>query len=686
MSVLLGTLALAVPDLAAATEPSALDVSEFNRAFGNMKSDLERQLTDKGEVYDSTIERGRTNLEKIIGYIRKSGADPAPFQKQLDDYLGALQERAVAAKKGLNEGKVPKDVPPITAMPGIDPIAAAAPTWCAPIYEQAGKGISWSSPLRMPETPAQVTQLAVQQVAFFACTVPDFPLGQAWTAAYRQQVSNLLGLSADENTALFTSAASRYRKNSWPRDTDEATKRCAALPGKTEGLLEERIGRDLERKALGCGTASGRIEMQFSDGAAPLWLIDLEQGPGSELAKLGLTQQLLTSRNVWETVVYAPNTSKEPTLLLENYGLAATIPIDEAAVWKELDALGLPETVRWDAGVHVHGALRALDLVGRWADQAAQANPNLAAVYLDGPKRGLAAYRAEAAKSAATMELVLALEDRIGPESGGMDGCAKQVYTQFDPWMTARLTADRALLAPEDLTFDDHLGSTLLYALITCGYNDDTAPILASLLEQTYAGKTNPQRGPLSAAYQGMLDAFNETAANPVPSAGGFSTARGAAKTTAIELQRIHRNPVVPPTLPRKINDLPLEGMTQRGVVAKLEPADGGFTRISFKTESYQSPIRDCVATNRISRIDDNGNFIPVYNCRTTGYETVKVTNDPVLMPAWIAETHGPGQLLVYVASEADEHRQRPSYGWPLAAYTNATGKTLASMLGVKRP
>jgi len=649
-----------------------------------MQSDINTRVKRNGEIDPATVKRTLSNVDRVIDRIERSGADPSPFRQQVDTYLAAAQQRASTAKRAQNEAKVSKSVPTVPAHPGIEAIAPGLPTWCDPILSQyQGKTLTTTKDIRLPDSPYSVQMGDMHFPLLFSCVLPDFAPTQQWTQAYRQRISNLLGFTAAENEAFMLRAAKLFVKDRAPRTHADIPSRCKTLPGKTTGLIEERIARDFERGILGCAGGIGPVNMQFpNSGGRPLWLIDLPAGPATELAKLGVASDLISMNLVNMAHRFdpysAPDVSKGQ--LIENYALAHTIDIDTDALWTEVDALGLDEVTRFNTDAFLLGELRLLNIADRFVRDAAKANPNLKAVFIDGPEAGVAKYRAEAPQSAKAMDLLLAIEDRVGPEVGGIDGCAEPLYAELAPWLKAQVKAN-ALTDPKDLRFVDHRGGILYQALMICGANDSTAPIMAHVFEETFWTSTNPQRGPISAAYQGMLDAYNDAVANPAPQAGGFSTSRGQAQSV-IKMPQLHRNPVSPPTPTRKVGPS-THGMEKRGVIASITAADGGFSRLTFRTESVQRPIRDCKATNRIARIDDNGNLIPVYNCRTTGWQTVKVTNDPILLPGWLAANHKPGQLLVYRASQPFAYTNTPSWGWPLAAYTSASAKTPVSMFGV---
>ncbi|MFK7930402.1 MAG: hypothetical protein AB8H79_19595 [Myxococcota bacterium] len=680
---LIGTSTLCA-HLAHATEPSAINVSDFKRVFGNMKGDIETQIKRNGDVNPDTIKRTLTNVNVIIDRIERSGADPAPFRKQIDDYLAGVQQRAGAAKRTQNEAKVSKTVPTVAPHPGIEAIAAGLPTWCDPILSQyEGQTITTTADIRLPDSPYSVQMSDLHFPLLFSCTLPDFAPTQGWTQAYRQRISNLLGFTAAENEAFMKRAAGLFKKGNVPRAKADIPARCETLPGKATGLIEARIGRDFERAIVGCGGASGPINMQFpNSGGRPLWLVDLPAGPSTELTKLGIASDLISMNLVNFAHRFDPYSAPDASKgqLIENYAMAHTIDMDTQGLWAEVDGLGLSGVTRFNTDVFIMGELRLLNMADRFVRDAAKDNPNLKAVFIDGADAGVAKYRAEAAASAKAMDLLLAIEDRVGPEVGGIDGCAEPLYAELAPWLKAQVQAQK-ITEPKDLRFQDHRGGILYQALMICGANDGTAPMMAHVFEETFWSSTNPQRGPISAAYQGMLDAYNEAVANPAPQAGGFSTSRGQAQTV-IKMPQLHRNPVSPPTPTGKLGPSP-HGMEKRGVIASIKPADGGFSELTFRTESVQRPIRDCKATNRIARIDDNGRLVPVYNCRTTGWQTVKVTNDPILLPGWLAANHKPGQLLVYRASQPFAYDKTPSWGWPLAAYSSASAKTPVSMFGV---
>jgi hypothetical protein len=712
LSIAPGQGGLLAPSAAHAQEPSAIDQREYDDVIRKLEHDLDEQISRKNTIYDATIARHRKALKPILARMKRGGVDTTSRQAAFDAIVEDAYARLAVAQAKKLRGAIKKEVPRIAPEPGIDPIAPTAPTWCATI-DAALKGPSKAREIQMPSTASSITLLSIRDALEFSCGAKDFPLTQKWTAAYRQDLSNKLGLSAAQNLELITFAARNYRKVDYSDRRElkeEPTAAACEGFGKPESALaEDQMSRALERGLLRC---KGRVtsvptsrRLPF-DGQDMFWLIDLAGYPSTHTARLGLAERLLR-RGLYDQDIADPIKARDPLLLVNNYALAGVLPIERAEVFAELDAAISDPEARWSARIEALAALRDLARARAFVLRQAEGNPGFKAVFLDAPARGYASFAETSKGSEDVLELVLSLEDKL-MRGDSIEGCGEVVHDKLKPWLKARHKSSK-FKHYEDVSFDDYEGSLILHAVMMCGASDTAnVPALAQAFGELHYATADIQRGPLSAAYKAMFDAYNDYRVSPPKkSKKSFSRKRGGASDgfVQIELAGVHPTPIMPPRVPvfsaqfryaKVDNGLAMRMMKGKqpttfhalqGVISKVSKADGGRVEITFKRERYKSPVRECKDTGRIDRVDVVGNelrAIPEYACKTVGYETVKVDLDPILVPEWAAGQLKKGQSLVYFATKPVRHKKQPAFGWPVASFKSKKARRLVTLHGVK--
>ena len=215
-----------------------------------------------------------------------------------------------------------------------------------------------------------------------------------------------------------------------------------------------------------------------------------------------------------------------------------------------------------------------------------------------------------------------------------------------------------------------------------CSLNDATAGGLARIL----LGKFNTtfvHHGPLSAAYSGMLSAFNDVQEKKSTAKTFSTTRRGAGPT--IDFSKLTWNPVSRPSTPRDL----FSGTsmnTKTGVIKSIKKQDSDVI-VYFKTVKYKVPTFKCKDTRRISYIESNGYVHYKQNCVKTGTRQVVETNDPMRMPAFAATGLKPNMSMSYFgATGRKSAKKKPEIqiGWPEAVYKTKKQKKLVALLGVK--
>ena len=331
------------PTQAYAQEPSAIDQRDYDSAFKGLKRDLNDQIKRKNTIYEETVERRRKELKTILGRMERSGVDVGPREQEIDAFIADAYTRLATAQAKKARDTIDEKVPKIEPEAGVERIGATAPTWCATIDEVLERP-SGAKSIAIPRSTESITLLSIRDALTFSCAVKDFTLTQQWTAAYRQRLSNLLGLSAKENLELITFAANTFRKLEYTESVKSkehpTAGACAAFPAPESKLVEDQMTRSLERSLLRCKknvtTIPSSQRLPF-DGNSPYWLVDLEGYPSTHVARLGLAQRLL-SKDVFADDLADPIKARDPFKLINNYAMAGALPIERAAVLEELGA------------------------------------------------------------------------------------------------------------------------------------------------------------------------------------------------------------------------------------------------------------------------------------------------------------------------------------------------------------
>ncbi len=681
------TASLAAPALAQAGEPSAINKSDYDRAFRALKSDINSQIERKSTIYESTIKRERARINTALERMqRNDGVNIAPYQKEVDDFIKDAYARLKVNQLAKAKGRVDKNVPVVPALTGIDAIATMAPTWCS-------KGADFQKLLgriTMPRTHAELTLLTIAEAARFSCTLPDYEPVMKWTQAWRQHLSNTLGISRKENEALLKYASSSYKKLSYEDRVNYASKArksmCRNLQAPKRNANREDIA---EYKVIGSTLLCGQQMSTFIGdyirfNEQSFWFIDVPGTPKSELGKLSLAHDLLLVHNS-PFELMAPDRAKNPFRIINDFGVANSFGYNRKKALQEVAKLGFKGKDLWLAKMAVMGAAQDLEKAKHLVLKAAESNPAFKTIFIDAPKKGYANYANIAKGGKSALDLVLALEDSLINADGDLEGCADALYEEFRPWLKAYVKANK-ITYYKDLDFNSFTGSVLLHGLVTCAtHQAETLPAMRSAFRDKYYRKTEIHRGPLSSAYQSMLSAYNDYLKAP-PMAKKFSRSRGS-RGKSIKLTHIYANPVSRPllSLTSKTYTMDNSGGSSdlHGVIAKISKADSGYLKIVFKKEKYKSAIQKCTSTGRISYINRDGSLTYEQNCRITGYETLTRQNTTIYMPAWLAKGLKKGNLLGYRAGEPIESSDTKSYAFPFTAYKSKKAKKPIMILGV---
>ncbi len=115
---------------------------------------------------------------------------------------------------------------------------------------------------------------------------------------------------------------------------------------------------------------------------------------------------------------------------------------------------------------------------------------------------------------------------------------------------------------------------------------------------------------------------------------------------------------------------------TGQGVVDKVSKK-GDMLEVTFKKESWKSPVYKCKETKRLDRIDSDGRLVYRKNCIKTGMKTESSQENPISIPAGAGAGIKAGAFLVVA-------RSKKGQGLPRRVYKSKKRETLINYYGLK--
>ena len=637
-------------DAAVASAKQAVGGAEAGKVSDDFDKKLERATKDFDpekknllNVDPKNIEKAKKELDELIAKLDGEAKTSAQTRR---DALFAKVEGGVGEAKVGKQRKNIEAPAPVAPAPGVQAIAPMKPTWCDGVLEAKGKKLdnyTASIPKEWGGNPAEAI--------LFSCLDPDWDVRQQVVAAWRQKVSNALGLSAAMNERLLKVAAQVEKlEGDAFKKTQQAL--CATeLAPRTEGTAEARGNRALERMAVECGNRlSDENKMELRD-------IDVPGGLTSQLATSMVVQRVLEQDSTGGNASYQLSQASDVALL------NAALVFDAAQFEQQLDALKLGP---WGQQQAIVGYFRGKARLEGWVAALKALTgkvSGLQKVAFDAPAAAVKAFAARAAQDKPLLETVLSLEAQ-----GDLKGCAEKLWPQLEAEVKSQGKA----------TLEDvKVPQLLAYALALCARKDRDVPGLESIFTY-YAERSPAVRGPMGAAYQGYFDAFNQQSSGG--SGRGFQPGkREGSSEAALEIRPPERSPVGAPELPSSVfghaNSMNPNGPQGGGVVKALENK-GATVKVVFRTEKFKVPDYKCVETGIVDRITPEGQVLYRSNCTKIGEHEEESTPTPFETPSWAAKGVGPGSFVV--TSFADEGR-----GWIIQAWDSKARGKRTSLFGV---
>lgn len=595
------------------------------------------------------IERAKKELDELIAKL-DAGAR-APYEAKRDELFGKIEAGVGDAKTSRRRAKI--EAPePVAAAPGIEVIAPTKPTWCEGVLEARGKSLDNYFPAVPKDFMGKLTEVIV-----FSCLDPDWDVRQKVVAAWRQKMSNALGLSAATNERLLKLGA-QIDITSLDREKEKAAARahCDTFKPLPEGTAAERANRALERIVLGCGNRlSDENKMRFIDVDAPGALT-------SQLAMSGLIYRVL-----------GEGSEAQPSLNdASDVAVLGQVPLDASAFESQLASVKLTPHGEAAALMAYYGQRARLGQYQQLIRDAAKKTPALTKLVFDAPTAAAKDYLSRrAAADKPLLDLVLAME----AQSGALNGCGKKLY----PFLQAELKT-QGKPSIDEVT----ISGLLAWALAECGRRDGEAPMMEAAFSY-WAERSTAVRGPLTAAYLAYVDAYNEASAGQGKQTFDANRRRGGpASNESGGLPAPQANPMGEAALTDSRfghENSFMPSQTRGAGIVKGVEKKGEVVKITFKTEKYMVPDLECVETNKVDRITPEGQIVYRTSCKKVGEHEEQSTLEPVEIPAWAAGGVGPGSYIVPMWGSINGGAA--GHAWILEAYESKARTKRTSLLGL---
>ena len=492
------------------------------------------------------------------------------------------------------------------------------------------------------EGPWKLDQVRdLKEVATLACAHGSDPNTRGWLTSFRQLIVNATAADDRAIDALLGGALAEHDRR-WSADCDGAPALGNGSP--PDARLERQFLRE-----LACDEGS-----RVSLGKVVYWVDRIEALGGGQLSvatRAGLVRQALRT--------WSHREISAPAEVRLGSGFAGWVAVrnDVAALdldvaRRELANSGLDATEQTLALMRIGRVRVAAEALGRAWTAAAAAEPVLAPLADELPRRLMESWRRDSAAHAEALGRAWAVET-AWLSGRTAQGCDEALQADLLAYLRQSPPADRDGLLE---ALERPVGYLLAAALFRC--EKELGHEGRALALHRLIGDFAPQRGPRMAA----LNALRQVAG------------AAAARSRSFVMPLVSFDPA------GQIDDaedwvyLPFDqgGSTERGVVRAVQNVPLGV-RITFGTEQVTVDQRECTPTNRIRRIERDGRVVYEEDCRTVGQLTLSVTPDPVLIPSAFRGGIRPGAWLDAVRGLRDDER-----GYPIEVRSGPRGNPVA--------
>jgi len=539
---------------------------------------------------------------------------------------GSLANRARGYVRQIKNGALMPDerklgdseLEKVVALPGRVAVGSLKPTWCDiadPKYRSQQK-VHRMLGRQMRTNKGTLYESHIADIASMLCKYPNASDWNKQTGYFVQRYINMTGASKKDAMAAIRA---RVRFKSWEK---QAKATCSNLTVSDEASLAEKRANKALWNFFGCG-ATGIFWRKPSGlpGSLLEWDLDKRAEISSEIMK---TYYVLSCMQMYDGLA-------KDKRAIAKYALCHidARSLSRKRLEKELRA-GKYNTYAKTIARETFALATLTERTYRgYVNKLIKRDKTYKKVLIDVPAKTWAAWKAQYAANKNIYETVYATEKKIfGPSKKALRGCLKPLRTMFKASVAKQRAKTRSAA---DAAATEGVAAVLLSPLMVCAAFEARI-FYEGFMYRELQQKTRHVRGPRTAVYYAVMDAVREIKSD---------RERFAMKATWFGYKK--RDMYYPKY--RKFNKafgrVGQPGVGQ-GVVKRVKKLRGKHknkVKVTFKTVRWWRTIFKCRSTNKIQRIDSNGNVSYMQNCVDTGRKKLmKRTEKPVTIPAHAAK------------------------------------------------
>lgn len=536
------------------------------------------------------------------------------------------------------------------------------PTWCDVVAPETGSyAHSVASRIRRVFTSAKGSWFNpgnIQLLFSSICAYPDHPGFQKQAGYIVQLWVNDTNQSKEE---AIKSLTLRAQNDKWKAALDKS---CGELTIPDEASPEQEEMTKARRK-LFCNSQRNHYEYWVYRGNPSSefeWYIDRRASPPSELDRLTYVLDCLPKAGrKW---------TKDDWLRIGLCGNDVRA-LDLQKIEKETE--GMSEVFKAIALESYGTAKAVLSDLERLAKDTIDSDEDYKKLIYGAPQAAWTQWVGEYAKHKPAMEATYSFEEDLwAPRKSAVKACWGKVEKGMIGFAkSGKFKSSEAFLEG----VQGPIGYVLLNALGACYAVSAPASVGAVLLEVNK--RTRVWRGPRTAARWAMVDTLADIKADRTR----FPVQFGYFRTSVNNLVRERATST-------EMTKIPSTGGAYRqeasGVVKKsIKAKDQKDTlQIDFKSESWMEDTHVCKETNKVLRIDPNGQVVYRRTCKSTGKKKKTFTPNRTLVHSWSAKGVKPNAFVKMLVPAGSNYGDRSRWGYPIEVYKTKQRKNLLNMYG----
>ncbi|MEM9731123.1 MAG: hypothetical protein AAF997_21295, partial [Myxococcota bacterium] len=546
------------------------------------------------------------------------------------------------------------DSPSVLAKEGYPVVAPFKPTWCSQASTTGAAKSKATSRVGRTLTAAARSGLTPERTASLLndlCEHPEDPEFQALAASAVQLWVNRTGQTKD---AAVDSMVARIDPGSWDTSVQQG---CRDLVVDEEPTFAEAQTARARSVLFGCRNppfyvSQGKVSPEYE------WFVDRTDAPPTELDRLTIALQCLPrGTHEWR---------KDDWTAVGLCG-ADVRALDAAKL--ERETADMNAAFRAIAAESYAKAKALLAELERSASTKTASDRDYKALLETVPKNAWAEWVTAYKKHKRAMDATFAFEEALlGPRKSAVEGC----WGRIEPGMVKFVKSSRFKSKDAFMKgVEGPIGYVLLNALGAC--YAVTSPSSVGALYLQLNERTRPWRGPRAAVRFAMIDELNRIKSDrdqfPIDFAAFQANSKNFVRIRATSPER---------------TKIPSTGgwfnARTSGIVKTVGKAQNELVPATFKSTSWTEDKYHCVATDKISHVQD-GRLYYRRTCKKVGRVKRTKTPAPTTFYDWSARGIRPNAFVI-MAVEAGSEYEKQRRGFPIEVYQNKEQSRLLNMYG----